>query len=279
MKHVLCFFIALCSISVYSQNEFYFKEKDSTTTWDLFKYDTKNMVQGVGHAFSRPLHWKKKDFKNLTTIAVGVFALSLADEEVNRFAARQLDGVPQLGRDIGFRFGKPQTFFLINSGLYGYGLLTKNEAIRKTSVLIISSAATAGIIQSFAKNAFGRSRPTANEGNKKFHPFSSESFQHSFPSGHTILSVTMAHAIAKQFDNIWLKVGTYTLGSITPVSRILEGAHWLTDVAAGAVISIVVVDSIDKFLFKKEAYAYKREKQINWNFAVSGNQIGFIGTF
>jgi len=279
MKRVLYFFIALCSLSICGQNELSFSEKDSTATWDLLKYDTKNIVQGVGHAFTRPVYWDKKDFKNLTTIAVGVFALSLADEEVNRYAAKQVEGFPQIGRDIGFWFGKPQAFFAINTGLYGYGLFTKNEAVRKTSVLIVSSAITSGIIQSISKTAIGRSRPTANEGSNEFHPFSSESFHHSFPSGHTVLSVTMAHAIAKQFDNIWLKIGTYTLGSITPVTRVLEGAHWLTDVAVGTVISIVVVDSIDKFLSNQEGYAYKRNKQINWNFAVSGNQIGFIGTF
>src|SRR5690554_348120 len=279
MKRVLYFFIALCSLSICGQNELSFSEKDSTATWDLLKYDTKNIVQGVGHAFTRPVYWDKKDFKNLTTIAVGVFALSLADEEVNRYAAKQVEGFPQIGRDIGFWFGKPQAFFVINTGLYRYNLFTKNEAVRKTSVLIVSSAITSGIIQSISKTAIGRSRPTVNEGSNEFHPFSSESFNHSFPSGHTVLSVTMAHAIAKHFDNIWLKIGTYTLGSITPVTRVLEGAHWLTDVAVGTVISIVVVDSIDKFLSNQEGYAYKRNKQINWNFAVSGNQIGFIGTF
>ncbi|MGY0392148.1 phosphatase PAP2 family protein [Bizionia sp. KMM 8389] len=254
--------------------------KESNTTWDLLKYDSKKTAQGIGYAFTRPLHWEQDDFRKLTTLAVSVFALSLADEEMNRFATGQKDNYPQIGLDFGFKLGKPQTFFLLNAGVYGYGLFTKNEAVRKTSVLIISSAITAGLIQSVSKTAFGRARPTANLGHNTFKPFSEEAQYHSFPSGHTVLSVTMAHAIAKQLDNIWLKIGVYSLGSITPITRLVEGAHWLTDVAVGSILSIVVVDSIDKFLFDTKAYKdTDYRKKISWNFAFTGTQLGVIGTF
>ncbi len=254
-------------------------KKDTTTTWDLLKFDTEKTFQSVKHGFSSPLYWDKTDFRKLTTIAVGVFALSLADEEINRYATDNVHHFPRIGRDFGFRLGKPQIFFALNTGLYGYGLFTKNEAIRKTSVLIISSAITAGVIQSVSKTVFGRARPTSGLSYDTFKPFSREAKYHSFPSGHTVLSVTMAHAIAKQFDNIWLKLGIYSLGSITPITRVIEGAHWLSDVAVGTILSIVVVDSIDKFLFKTNAYRSEKEKQISWNLTISSNQLGIIGTF
>ena len=279
MKSLLYIIISLFSFSLCAQNNFGLERERDTTFWELLKYDSKKTAQGIGYAFSRPAHWNETDFRKLTTLAVGVFALSLADEEINRFTTSQVDTYPQIGRDFGFKLGKPQTFFLLNAGLYGFGLFTKNEAVRKTSVLIISSAITAGTIQSVSKTVFGRARPNSGFDYNVFKPFSNEANFHSFPSGHTVLSVTLAHSLAKQFDNIWVKVGIYSLGSITPITRLVEGAHWLTDVAIGTILSVVVVDSIDKFLSKTNAYTYKKNQHISWNLTLSGNQLGVIGVF
>jgi len=275
------YFIALCLSWFLSYGQVLDNKtsKDTTSTWALVKYDTKTTVKSVAHAFSSPARWDKNDFRKLTTLSIGVFALSIADEKSSEFFIDQRESYPEFIQEVGFRFGKPQVFFALNAGLYGYGLFTKNEAVRKTSILIISSSITAGILQSISKTAVGRARPNSGLGYDSFDPFSNEAQFHSFPSGHTILAVTMAHAIAKQFDNTWLKIGIYSLGSITPITRLVDGAHWLTDVAVGAILSVVVVDCIDKFLFDTEAYEYNKSPKISWNFTFSGNQIGFIGTF
>tara|TARA_R110002049_G_scaffold165890_2_gene331767 strand:+ start:292 stop:672 length:381 start_codon:yes stop_codon:yes gene_type:complete len=115
---------------------------------------------------------------------------------------------------------------------------------------------------------------------REFRLWTNEPAFHSFPSGHTVLPITMARAIAKRFDTTWSKIGVYSLGAIAPISRLFAGAHWLTDIGVYTVLSITVVDCIDKFLFKTKAYNYtKKEKQISWNFTFSGNKMGVIGTF
>lgn len=256
------------------------KQKDTTSIGQLALYDLKQGIKGVGHSFSRPLHWKKKDFTTLGTVIVGAFALSTIDDEASALFVRNEQHVPNIFQEAGTRFGSPQVYFIANAGLYGFGLFTKNEKLRKTSVLIISSSFTTGLIQSLSKTAFGRVRPGNGYKSNEFRFWSNEAAFHSFPSGHTVLSVTMAHAIAKQFNNTWSKIGVYTLGSIAPISRLFAGAHWLTDVGVSAVLSIVVVDSIDKFLFNTKAYDYnKKEKKISWNFTFSGNKVGLIGSF
>ena len=256
------------------------KPNDSSSIWQLAKYDAQSTVQGVGHAFTRPLHWQKDDIRKFTTFMIGTFALSLADEPFNDFVLEHRDSYPGVAREIGWYFGSPQNYFMVNAGLYSVGLFTKNETIRKTSVLIISSSITSGLIQTITKNAVGRARPSSGLDYDEFDPFSKEAAYHSFPSGHTILSVTMAHAIAKQFENTWVKVGIYSLGSLAPLSRLVDGAHWLTDIAFGAALSIFVVDSIDKFLFQKGKYDYHlKPKKVSWNIKISSNQIGLVGTF
>ncbi|MFT5847741.1 phosphatase PAP2 family protein [Psychroserpens sp.] len=256
------------------------KTKDSSSIWSLMKYDAKYTVKGVAHSLTRPLHWKGNDFAKFGVLVAGTAAMSLADQPIRDWSQRNQEDYPKVLRDFGWYFGSPQNYFAANAGLYAFGLITKNEKVRKTSVLIISSSITTGLLQSITKAAVGRARPSSGFDNYTFKPFSGESSYRSFPSGHTILSVTMAHSIAKQFDNTWVKIGIYTIGALPPISRIIEDAHWATDIAFSAALSIIVVDCIDNYLFKEKAYDYPTKKKlISWNLRLGGNQIGVIGTF
>ncbi|KJD34482.1 hypothetical protein PK35_01420 [Tamlana nanhaiensis] len=278
-KYVIVFVTVFTIQAGISQNKLYTIDQDSSSTWSLLKYDVNTTWHGVKHAFTSPIRWKGKDYAKLGGLIIGTATLSLADESINEFALRQKTDYPSIARDFGWYFGSPQNYFMANAGLYGFGLLTKNEKVRYTSVLIISSSVTSGFIQSLAKNAFGRARPGTDLGPYDFKPFSKEGGQHSFPSGHTVLSITMAHAIAKQVKNPWLKSGIYAIGSIPPISRLIDNAHWFTDIAFSTALSIIVVDSIDAFLKKNNAHGWHKDSRISWNFTFSGNKIGLIGSF
>jgi membrane-associated phospholipid phosphatase len=274
---VLSFFFSLSSFS--QINEFK-KTKDTSNVWQMLKQDTKLTAKGVAYSFTKPLHWQKKDFETLGTLLFGSASLSFADKPVRVFFKNNTNDFPKIIRDFGWYFGSPQNYFIVNAGLYGFGLFTKNEKIRRTSILIITSSITTGLIQTFSKNAIGRARPSS--GNYlDFKPFANSSRYRSFPSGHTVLSITMAHSIAKQFKNTWTKIGIYTIGAIPPISRLVDDAHWLTDIAFSTVLSIIVVDSVDKFLFKENTFDIIKpnKNKVTWNFTFSGNQIGFVGRF
>ncbi|GGI57672.1 phosphatase PAP2 family protein [Winogradskyella haliclonae] len=284
MRYRLIFLISFFLLVINKSNAQQLKTQiDSTkpqTIWQMAKYDTRYTLKSVGHAFTRPLHWKGNDFAKLGILLGGTAALTFTDEPIQEFIQNQRRDFPKVVRDFGWYFGSPQNYFMANAGLYGFGLFTKNEKIRKTSVLIISSSLTTGLIQTFTKNAIGRARPSRNAGHLEFSSFANESSFRSFPSGHTVLSITMAHSIAKQFENPWVKAGIYTVGAIPPISRLVDDAHWFTDIAFSTVLSIIVVDSIDNFLFDDKAYDYpKKEKVISWNLRFSTNQIGLVGTF
>lgn len=246
--------------------------------WNNLKYDGTVFINSVGNAFTQPLRWQSDDFLTAGGIVAGTSILYLADNEAQDFFLRQEKDIPNVVQDFGWYFGSPQNFFIISAGIYGFGLITTNEKVRRTGVLIISSAVTSGLISSLTKTVVGRSRP--NNGNfDHFEPFSSEAGFHSFPSGHSVLSFTMAHAIAKQFENIWIKAGIYAIGSIAPISRLWANAHWVSDVGFGIALSIVVVYGIDNFMKKKEYYDYQQPKKISWNLAVGRGTIGVVGTF
>ena len=258
-------------------------EKDSVVKdniWQLLKYDGLTALKGVKHAYTRPLHWKKDDFLTLGGMALGTYILYTFDEESSEYFLEQEQDIPGVVKDFGWYFGAPQNTYMLYGGIYGLGLLTRNEKLRHTGVLLVASASAAGFIQTVSKNAIGRARPLTFEGKGSFKPFNKEGAYHSFPSGHAILSFTTAHAVARQFDSWWVKAPIYAIGMISPISRLWAGSHWLTDVAVGMALSVVIVDSIDNYLKDTNKYNLKKnKKKVSWRLNVGANRLGLVGTF
>lgn len=254
--------------------------KDSLpSTWDLMKYDGVSAFGGLKKAYTAPLHWEKDDIVIASAVVAGTAAIYIFDEETSEYFKKQGENAPSVVRDFGWYFGSPQNNYGITGAVYLVGLFTKNEKIRKTGVLMISAATASGIIQSISKTAVGRARPTAEEGKASFKPFSKEGTYHSFPSGHTILSFTTMYALSKQFESPFVKAGLMGVGLIAPVSRLWDGAHWLTDVGLSLALSVAVVDTIDKYLSTERDYGVDKEKTISWKMHVGLGRVGIVGTF
>lgn len=249
--------------------------------WELAKYDGVSAFNGLTTTYTKPLQWGKKDFLTAGAIVLGTGALFLIDEPANDWFMEQGEDVPDFIQDAAWYFGKPQYNYSLNGAVYLYGLFTRNEKVRKTGVLLISAASAAGLLQTISKTVTGRARPTAGEGRASFEPFSSKASHHSFPSGHTILAVTTAYAIGKQFKNPWIKAGIYTLGMVTPISRLWSGAHWLSDVGLSLAISVLTVEAIDNYLNKERDYGAKdpSKTSITWDLNLGAGGIGIRGTF
>ncbi|RNL78101.1 phosphatase PAP2 family protein [Sinomicrobium pectinilyticum] len=254
--------------------------KEELTRWQMFKYDGANIFGGMAYAYSRPFHWDGDDWLTFGGVMVGTGLVFLADDETSKFFARQRDDIPQVIRDYGWYYGSPQNNYMLTGAVYLTGLVTKNEKWRRTGVLLISSASTAGLLQQVSKLLVGRARPRTGKSKDTFDPFPEDADYHSFPSGHAILSFTNAYALAKLVNNPWAKAGIYTVGLIPPVSRLWEGAHWLSDVVLSLAISVATVEAIDHYLDSKYASPYpgKRNK-ISWNFNVGPGRIGIVGVF
>ena len=249
---------------------------NSETRWNMFKYDMGNVFLGMGHAYSRPLNWKGDQWGDFGITIVGTGVAYLFDDPVNNYAASIKDDIPKVIRDYGFEYGSPANNYMITGGVYAVGLITKNEKLRRTGVLLISSASTAGLLQQVMKSAFGRARPLSGLSKDTFDPlWAGDKNFHSFPSGHAILAMTNAHAIAKQFKSIWVKSGIYTLGAIPSISRMWEGKHWLSDVVLSVAISIFTVESIDRYLDKKYDEKYNTSnKKMSWNLNFGPGTLG-----
>lgn len=258
--------------------------RTDTTFGRRLAYDIKNMFGGVVYTYSAPLHWKKENLPAIGAFIAGTTVLLLMDEGAAPYFKKQGDGIPTDWHHAGWYMGKPQYNYTVTAGIYVAGLITKSEKLRRTGVLIISSATAGGFIQTVSKSLAGRARPEAGYGNMHFKPFASEAKYHSFPSGHTILSTTAIYAISKQFSNPWAKAGILSVGLLTPASRLWDSAHWLSDVGLGIGISVISVEAVDHFLKKNEKYEYEKitdpkRHRISWNFRAGYNQAGIVGVF
>lgn len=63
----------------------------------------------------------------------------------------------------------------------------------------------------------------------------------SFPSGHTAITMMSAHIMYKEYREVspWIGVGGYLVATTTGVLRMLNYAHWLSDVVMGAGIGLL----------------------------------------
>ncbi len=258
------------------------KQEEDELNWSsypqLIKEDLLLGIGGFTNAFIQPLRWNQQDWLIFGGVAAGTFALYTVDQQSHDYMVSHKEDVPGLIREIG-RAATPEHFFLLNGAVYLAGLTTKNTALRETGILLLTSASAASLMLATGKWAVGRARPETGEGKNVFDPFSSSSSWHSFPSGHALLSVTTAYAIGKKIKNPWLKAGTYTLGMIGPVSRLWEGAHWLSDVGLSIALGVAVVEGVDAYLTRKKQAKPSGHDALNWTISIGPGALGLKASF
>lgn len=273
MKTVKYLALLLLTISMNGQEIQPRKEKN---LWNNFTYDVGNMFGGVGYSYSRPLHWKGKDWANFGYLMGGTFLLFAVDDELKDWKNGFNQDIPDAIKDYGHEYGSPENNYMFTGGVYLAGLLTKNEKLRRTGVLLISSATAGGFLQQVGTRLVGRSRPNSGDKSGTFDPFDLDRVSDSFPSGHAMLAFSNAYAIAKQFKSPWIKGGLYTIGMIPGIVRIVDDFHWISDVAFSTVLSIFIVESIDKYLDSKynEKYNDQKPKNVSWNLSFGPSTLG-----
>src|ERR1035437_4043379 len=132
------------------------------------------------------------------------------------------------------------------AGIYGCGLIFDDSKIRNLGLQLVESCAYACIITSVIKTAAGRSRPYVGKGNMDWHPVQFNTDQTSFPSGHATLAFAVSSVMANYLNNIYWKVGWYTLAAMVGTARIYHDKHWLSDVVLGSAIGYFIGDFVSR---------------------------------
>src|SRR5689334_688338 len=167
--------------------------------------------------------------------AGGLSALMLLDHPVQRYAIHNNGAGANSVAGTVRHFGQPEVYGTITAGLVATGLITGNQAITRSGGRLALSLALAGAGTQIGKFALGRPRPAQSLDADGYSPFSG---QVSFPSGHTAMAFALATSLSDDIHRPWATVGLYGMATAVGWSRINDNRHWLSDVAAGALLGI-----------------------------------------
>jgi membrane-associated phospholipid phosphatase len=107
-----------------------------------------------------------------------------------------------------------------------------DPARSRTGYAAAEAGATALLLSTGLKYAFGRARPSSELGRSTFQPFDGEDRYQSFPSRHTTVAWAVATPFALEYDAKWL----YGVAALTNLGRAGSREHWFSDAVAGSAI-------------------------------------------
>lgn len=131
--------------------------------------------------------------------------------------------------------------------------LNRSQA-KRALVLIFASWLLSGILVQALKHTIDRPRPLVQLGAENVRVLGDKRHEHSFPSGHTQTGFSIACTLSLLYNRRrWLQTLLYALAIGIGLSRIYVGAHFPSDVLAGALIGILVSLLIFYFWRKKDS--------------------------
>ena len=203
------------------------------------------LVDDVKYVLTAPARWEQQEWQNFGLATFGVIGVAaIADRSVRDEMRRHAPN--NNGFMLGVeRFGAEYSLVVLG-GFYLAGATGGND--KATAVAqdgLAASLIASGIITPTIKFITGRARPREDAGTATFHPFSTDySSNSSFPSGHATQAFALASVIASHYDETWVKYSSYTIASLVGVARSYHGAHFASDVLAGALIGTLVGESV-----------------------------------
>ena len=151
------------------------------------------------------------------------------------------------GRDsVADRMGQPLTQFGLAAGFYGHGLLADSERSRRIGAIGAVALSANGLATWGLKSAAGRRRPFMDGGNGHWREGSGYE-NSSFPSGHTSMAFTMASVVAEEYESPWVDGAAYGMAGLVGASRIHQDQHWLSDVAGGALLGVLIGKGVSRW--------------------------------
>ena len=166
----------------------------------------------------------------------GLSALMLLDEPAQQFAQDNRSDRSNSVAETFRHFGQPEVYGPVTLGLLGTGIISGNQEITRSGARLATTLALVGAVAGVGKLALGRPRPSESLDADRYIPFSGKE---AMPSGHTAVAYAMATALGDDIDRTWARVSLYTLATGVAWSRMNDNRHWMSDVAAGAVLGVV----------------------------------------
>jgi membrane-associated phospholipid phosphatase len=134
----------------------------------------------------------------------------------------------------------------------------KLRYVSTAAAYVFLSVALSGLISNIVKRVIGRARPPLLDAEGAFHfkPFSGALYE-SFPSGHATTDGAIAMALAILFPRY--RVPILVIGVYFATTRLMVGAHYLSDITAGYSFGMWYA-YMSALFFAKHGFSLKRGK-------------------
>ena len=201
----------------------------------------KVLIDDARYIFSSPSRVGGKELAPLGIAAVSLGGLMLADDSIYDYSRRNRSETKDDVADSLEKAGSAGTVFLVNLGLIGAGLWSKEKGsenrLLETSLVATEAQLFTEGIGGLVKFAVGRHRPGDGQGSSSYDPF--HKFDRSFPSGHAARSFAVAAVFAERYDYP-VPLIAYSAASLISLSRIYQNDHFASDVLAGAGLGFLI---------------------------------------
>ncbi len=215
------------------------QNEDSSFSRILIR-DAGDFFDGIGYVYSAPLRWKGDNWLHVGVAGAAFTGAFLLDDEMRSVVQREKTPFGNSFDEIGFAYGQVKYVLPAAGGVYIVGLISKDEWIRGTGLVLLQTLVSAGGINLIAKPVFGRSRPYLDRGNHDFHFWSWSEDNFSLPSGHAVVAFSLSSVLSARIKNPIATVALYGLAGITAWSRMYSDSHWLSDVVIGGLYTSAI---------------------------------------
>jgi len=237
--------------------------------------DIRNAARDFGAIWAAPFRGTPNDYVTAGGTLAGAAALSVFDDNVDRWmVAHQdqglLDAIKPLRRGGDFYSINKATPYV--AGLYVVGLATKHRGIRD-GIFGCAAAYSANTIirHQVVYRLIGRNRPDtlrdhpegyvptgASDGDQYVFHFPSRGYSdHSFPGGHVATMATCATFLSHRFELGIVEPVLVVLVTAMGVGRMADQGHWLSDQVVGVVFGYAV----GKEVARRQKQRLEREKK------------------
>lgn len=206
--------------------------------------DEAYFVSDLGAYLSAPARWDRHDWLKLGAIAGGVMIISEAvddnwkHEMVSEEHPAYYDSVSRLGN----KWGTLSLAGPLILGVYGYGYLSDDRKYLDAGYSMFQAGAYTALSTTALKLVFHRDRP-----NNALDEAGWFMDGKSFPSGHTSFAFAISRSYLNSLDDpsIATQALFYGLATTTAFARTNDNKHWVSDVAAGALLGIYTADFVE----------------------------------
>ncbi len=213
-----------------------------------YLHDTKELIIAPGR-------WKKKDWLIFggasATAAVLVFTV---DKPVQEFFEEHQDSDFIKGMNKILNPFQAMTVPIYFGAIpVIYGLIAKSNRAKKVGLEVLEAQLVTSVVHYPINWIASRTRPRDGGEYDDFNwiwtknPSDWMDVDTSFPSGHSVLVFSSAAVIAAEYyEKKWVPPAIYAAASLIGTQRLMQNAHWVSDVFYGAVIGHFMTKTLVK---------------------------------